>query len=94
MLGEFQKKYADMTHLAYKPVLSIDDTSLDIEGIESWEVPVSQQPMVPKANKTKFSTIGSVAGTEREKTVQGSTEKNSPMLARRKRSEHNSNTGQ
>jgi hypothetical protein len=94
MLGEFQKKYADMTHLAYKPVISIDDTSLDIEGVERDEIPVLQKPLTPKIRKTRLTTVGSVAGTEREQTVQGSVEKESPLLARQKRSEKTSNAGQ
>jgi hypothetical protein len=83
-----------MTDLAYKPVISIDDTSMNIQAVEHQEEPTTIQLGQKKESKSKFNTLKSPRWTEGALTVQNNSDKgDSPTILKRKKSNHTSHPG-
>lgn len=83
-----------MTDLAYKPVISIDDTSMNIHAVEHQEEPTMIQLGPKKESKSKFNTVKSPRWTEGALTVQNNSDKgDSPTILKRKKSNHTSHPG-
>lgn len=83
-----------MINLAYKPVISIDDTSLDIHAKDPQEEPSTVQLGPIKESKSKLAGVKSSRRSEGTVTIENCSDKgDSPTPLQRKRSNHTSNTG-